>query len=138
MDQVKRSLIWLVKAFLGYAAIATPMFGLLYWTLRIPLKQLLPPYFLLYFLDALGVLMMFKARQHMDQPKQFRLQVSGAVFVFLSSFLALIYYFGTKYNVIRPESPAALIVIGAIGTIGVSVGMFFYLNRWLELRNLRK
>jgi hypothetical protein len=138
MDQVKRPLIWLVRAFLGYAAIATPTFALLYWTLGISIKQLLPPYFLMFGFLAVSAMMMFNARKYRDQPNVFCLRFSVATFFSLFTSLAVIYYFGTKDNVIRPDSPGALITIGVIGVVGVSVGMFYYSRRWLHLRNSEK
>lgn len=138
MSQLRRSLTWLVKVFLGYASLATPTFAILYWALRLSVRQLLPPYFILFVFDAVGVLMMFDARKHIDQPKWFRLRVSVAVFVILFSFLAVVYYFGSEYGLIGPDYRTMTLVTGLLGTGTVSVGMFFYLRRWLHLRNSEK
>ena len=138
MSQLRSSLIWLTKAFLGYASVATPTFVMLYWALHISVKQLLPPYFLLFGSVVLGVLMTFNARRYIDQPNWFRLRASVALFVVLLLSLTIIYYFGAKYNLIRPQYPSMLIATGLIGVGGVSLGLFFYLRRWLELRNSKK
>jgi drug/metabolite transporter (DMT)-like permease len=138
MSQLKKALIWVLKGFLGYAAIATPMFAILYWALRIPAKQLLPPYFLLFGSAIVGALMMFDARRYVDQPNSFRIRFSVATFVCLILSLAVIYYFGHLYGLVRPEYPNMLIATGLIGVGGVSIGMFFYLRRWLDLRTSKK
>lgn len=138
MSKLKNSFIWLTKVSLGYAIVATPTFAILYWALKISVIQLLPPYFLLFGLVVLGVLMMFNARRYVDQPNQFPFRSSVAVFVFLLSYLAVIYYFGSEYGLIRAEYRALTITSGLIGIAIVSLGMFFYLRRRLDLRNSKK
>jgi hypothetical protein len=138
MSQLKRASIWLAKVFLGYAIIATPTFALLYWALRISVKQILPPYFLLFGVTIFGVLLMFNARRYFDQPTWFRFRASVYLFVILLSYSSIIYYFGNEYGLIKPDYTTMLIATGFIGAGGVSLHMFFYLRHRLHLRKSKK
>ena|SRR5258708_18952343 len=137
MLQLKKFLTFLAKCFIGYALVATPTFALPFFALHISIRELLIPYFSLFFVTTFGVIQMFNARHYVDEPNSFAIRVSLTMLVFFLISQAIIYYFGIKYGVIDPEYSTMIISIGIIGTVGISIRGFFYMRRWVRLRNFR-